>query len=242
MVEAVVLGVEGDEVPGVGAAVVLVVDDVVHFDVAGAVAPWDAAAEVAVLHEAAGAIGHDPLAPPNGDGDAVVGDDGADRAVAEEEVAEPVGDAPTVGEGHRHPLERIATVGVAGGEGFEVDVDAVALPAVAGDVAHGAGDDVDECVGVGHSAAFVGGGSAEEAVFGFADGGIQQAAVVGVEFAVEAVAAVRSPCREQMFENLLGSDSFTAFVEHGEVVLPRADEAELIANDLIRGVGAELDG
>ena len=114
VVHAVVSGAQGDEVPGVGGAVVFPVDDVVHLDVVGDGAAGDAAALVAQDHEAAGAQRDHALGASDGDGDRVVDEHRGDEAVAGDVAADGVGDGGVV-------------VVAAGAVGAQVDVDAEAF-------------------------------------------------------------------------------------------------------------------
>src|SRR4051812_8573295 len=76
VVEPVVASAQAEEVGGVGAPVVLPVDDVVDLQAAAALAPRDPAGPVAVLDHAAGAVRDGSLGPADRDRDSVAADDG----------------------------------------------------------------------------------------------------------------------------------------------------------------------
>ena len=92
MQQTMVLAAEAAEVARVGRSTVLPVHDVVDVQTAGGFAPGHPTGGVAVLDEAAGAVGDDVLRPADRHGDAVDPDDGHDVGVAEQVAAQRVGE------------------------------------------------------------------------------------------------------------------------------------------------------
>lgn len=97
MMETMVLRAQAHQVPGVGRPSVDPVPDVVdlHEPVVGATR--HPAPAVAPHHHPPGALGHDPLCPPDREGHTVALPHRLDRAVAHEPIADVRGQQPTIG-------------------------------------------------------------------------------------------------------------------------------------------------
>ncbi len=122
VVQAVVVWAQGDEVPGVGGATVLPVDDVVYFQHVAVGAAGHSAVLVAQDDEAAGAFGDDAPGASDRDRYRIVDEGGGDQSVASDVAGDGVGEAS-------------ASVVGGGAVGVEVDVDPE--PVAAGEVGDG---------------------------------------------------------------------------------------------------------
>ncbi len=86
------------QIPRVGRAVMLVVDDVMHLQPAGLIAPRHPTLSIPSQHEPAGAVRHLVLGAADAHRPAVVGEHRGHGAVAQQHVAQPVRDGEAVGE------------------------------------------------------------------------------------------------------------------------------------------------